>query len=170
MEKLRTWVLAIQIKKFLLLTFFLISAMGFGQYDSELTRVYPKAQKEVKNLIDQIESNIRNNQVEELIALHAYGPKFTEFDLGGKRQGPEENEQFERNVLGKITDVEKWEWNDLQINVYGGDVANVTFHANFKFKIGKDAFHYKMQGSLLFIKLEEGWRITHEHHAPLTLE
>jgi len=140
---------------------------GYGQRDPELTEQYPEAQKEVKAVIDQIETNIRNNQVDELIELHAYGPKFTEFDLGGNRQGPKENEEFERNVLGKITKVEKWEWNDLEINIYGGDVANVTFHADYKFNIEEKAFHYKMQGTLLFVKTKDGWKITHEHHAPI---
>ena len=138
-----------------------------AQSDTELTKEYPKAQREVKKVLDEIENNIRENKINELIALHAYGPKFTEFEVGGKRQGSKENEEFERNFLGSITEVEKWNWDDLKINVYGGDVANVTFHSNFKFKIEREAYHFKMQGTLLFIKTDEGWKITHEHLSPL---
>lgn len=104
--------------------------------EPELTKEYPEAQKEVKKALDEIEQSIRNNETDKLISMHAYGPKFTEFEVGGMRQGSKENEDFERSFLGTITRVEKWNWDDLQINVYGGDVANVTFHSDFKFERG----------------------------------
>ncbi|WP_339711857.1 nuclear transport factor 2 family protein [uncultured Kriegella sp.] len=148
----------------------LTAVFAKGQGDSALNQEYPDAKKEVKKVLDEIEKSIRKNKIDKLISFHAYGPKFTEFELGGKRQGSKENEEFERNFLGAITEVEKWDWNNLSINVYGGDVANATFHSNFKFKIGEEAYHFKMQGTLLFIKTDKGWKITHEHMAPLNEE
>ncbi len=139
----------------------------YAQLGDELNKEYPEAKEEVKQALDEIEQSIRNNEIDKLISMHAYGPKFTEFETGGKRQGSKENEDFERNFLGTITEVEKWDWNDLKINVYGGDVANATFHADFKFKRGKEAYDFKMQGTLLFIKTDDGWKITHEHMAPI---
>lgn len=141
---------------------------SYAQVGDELNKEYPEAKKEVKQALDEIEQSIRNNETDKLISMHAYGPKFTEFENGGKRQGSKENEDFERNFLGTITEVEKWDWNDLKINVYGGDVANATFHADFKFKRGEEAYDFKMQGTLLFIKTDDGWKITHEHMAPIT--
>ncbi|MCP9198674.1 nuclear transport factor 2 family protein [Gramella sp. GC03-9] len=138
--------------------------------EPELTKEYPEAQKEVKKALDEIEQSIRNNETDKLISMHAYGPKFTEFEVGGMRQGSKENEDFERSFLGTITRVEKWNWDDLQINVYGGDVANVTFHSDFKFDRGEKTYEMKMQGTLLFIKTPDGWKITHEHMAPIAQE
>ncbi|MGM0932060.1 MAG: nuclear transport factor 2 family protein [Bacteroidota bacterium] len=140
----------------------------YAQLGDELNEEYPKAKKEVKQALDEIEQSIRDNETDKLISMHAYGPKFTEFEVGGERQGAKENEDFERNFLGTITEVEKWDWEDLKINIYGGDVANVTFHSNFKFKRGEESYHMKMQGTLLFIKTDDGWKITHEHMAPIT--
>ncbi|SKB46987.1 SnoaL-like domain-containing protein [Salegentibacter holothuriorum] len=140
----------------------------YSQNDLEISNEYPEAKKEVKKALDEIEQSIRDNEVDKLISMHAYGPKFTEFQNGEKRQGSEENENFERNFLGTITEIEKWEWEDLKINIYGGDVANVTFHYDLEFKRGEESYDLKMQGALLFIKTNDGWKITHEHMAPLT--
>lgn len=140
----------------------------YSQNDLEISKEYPEAKAEVKETLVEIEQSIRDNKTDKLISMHAYGPKFTEFEVGGKRQGSKENEDFERNFLGTITEVQKWDWEDLKINVYGGDVANVTFHSNFKFKRGEESYDMKMQGTLLFIKTNDGWKITHEHMAPIT--
>lgn len=153
---------------FIVIAFFVITGSAISQNDLEINGEYPEAKTEVKEALDEIEQSIRDNETDKLISMHAYGPKFTEFEVGGKRQGSKENEDFERNFLGTITEVQKWDWEDLKINVYGGDVANVTFHSNFKFKRGEESYDMKMQGTLLFIKTNDGWKITHEHMAPIT--
>lgn len=145
----------------------LISQVAYSQSNSELTKDYPEAQKEVKAVLQEIENSIRANDMDKLISFHAYGPKFTEYGSGAKRTGSGENEEFERGFLGSITEVEKWDWEDLKISVFGGDVANVTFHADFKFKINEDEHQMKEQGTLLFIKTDQGWKIVHEHFSPL---
>ncbi len=142
----------------------------FGQAPKEINKDYPEAEKEVKLVLDEIEQSIRDNDMDKLISFHAYGPKFTEFKPGEMRTGPKENEEFERGFLGSITEIEKWDWDDLKIAVFGGDVAAVTFHSNFKFKTGEDPHHFQTQGMLLLIKTTDGWKITHEHLAPLTVE
>lgn len=65
---------------------FVVSPL-FSQTDIEIHDEYPEARKEVKKALDDIEMYIRENRMDELIAMHAYGPKFTEFEMGGKRQG-----------------------------------------------------------------------------------
>ena len=151
----------------ILIVFVFVSGSIAGQNDLEINKEYPQAQKEVKQTLDDIEQSIRNNEIDKLISMHAYGPKFTEFKPMEERTGSKENEEFERNFLGSITEVENWDWNDLKISVFGGDVASVTFHSDFKFKTGEDSHHFKTQGMLLFVKTDEGWKITHEHMAPL---
>ncbi|MUP44518.1 DUF3225 domain-containing protein [Gramella sp. BOM4] len=144
--------------------------LGQKNDQSEAFKEYPEAKKEVKQALDDIETYIRNNEMDKLIEMHAYGPKFTEFKPGEMRTGSKENEEFERGFLGSITEVEDWNWQDLKIAIFGGDVASVTFHSDFKFKTGEDPHHFKTQGMLLFIKTDEGWKITHEHLAPLNMD
>ncbi|WP_282017280.1 nuclear transport factor 2 family protein [Salegentibacter mishustinae] len=155
----------IKAKMFILIA--LLFGLSSAYCQTDLSKEYAQEKEEVKEALKEIEQSIRNNETDKLISMHAYGPKFTEFQDGGKRQGPKENEEFERNFLGSITEVEKWDWEDLEIHIYGGDVANVTFHSNFKFDRGEEAYDLKMQGTLLFIKTGDGWKITHEHMAPL---
>jgi ketosteroid isomerase-like protein len=98
--------------------------------------------------------------------MHAYGPKFTEFKNGELRNGSKENEIYERKTFSAVTEVVKFDSNNLQIAVYG-DVANVTFHSDFEFKFGEDIVVVNDQISLLFLKTEKGWKIVAEHHSPL---
>lgn len=154
---------------FIVIVFIFLSGSVNSQNDPEFIKEYPEAKKEVKKALDEIEQSIRDNDMDKLISFHAYGPKFTEFKPGEMRTGSKENEEFERGFLGSITQIEKWDWDDLKIAVFGGDVATVTFHSDFKFKTGEDPHHFKTQGMLLFIKTKDGWKITHEHLAPLTI-
>jgi hypothetical protein len=79
----------------------------------------------------------KDSDVDKLISFHAYGPKFTEFKGGEKRVGSTENEEYERGIFGNVTEVVKFNYDDLKIAMYG-DVANVTFHSDFHFKFGED--------------------------------
>ena len=44
--------------------------------------------------------------------VHAYGPKFTEFKNGQFRNDGAANEQYERDVFGRVFKVEKFGAND----------------------------------------------------------
>ena len=141
----------------------------YGQGDNLLDNPFPKAQRELRQVLDDIEQSVREGDMDRLISYHAYGPKFTEFKNGEHRTGPEANETFEREFLGSFTAVEKWELDDLKIAVFG-DVANVTFHADFVPYIGDEKLHMTGQFTLLFVKTQEGWKIVHEHMSPLKQE
>lgn len=131
---------------------------------------FPEAQKEVEQTMADIVQSVRDGDIDKLIAFHAYSPKFTEFKGGALRNGAEENEAFERNTFGAVTEVVKMDMNDMQIAVYG-DVANVTFHSDFHLKFGEDLAVVNDQISLLFVKNNDGqWRIVAEHHSPLNKE
>tara|TARA_R110002012_G_scaffold312603_1_gene523504 strand:- start:5326 stop:5802 length:477 start_codon:yes stop_codon:yes gene_type:complete len=145
----------------------LIFSLSHGQYKGNIiTDEFPSAKAEVKAVLDGIEQSIRDNNMDKLISYHAYGPKFTEFKNGEERTGSLENEEFERGFLGSFTKVEKWELDDLKIAVYG-DVANVTFHADFVPYIKEEKLHMTGQFTLLFVKTSKGWKIVHEHMSPL---
>jgi ketosteroid isomerase-like protein len=127
-----------------------------------------EAKKEVMETFGAIAQSIKEGDIDKLISFHAYGPKFTEFKNGKPRNGGKANEAYERSVFGSVTEVVKFDANDLQIAVYG-DVANLTFHSDFHLKFGEDLVVVNDQITLLFVKTSNGWKMVHEHHSPLTL-
>ena len=127
---------------------------------------FSKAKIEVMALMDELKQSINDGDVDKIISFHAYGPKFTEFKGGEKRVGSKENEEYERGIFGNITEVVKFNYDDLKIAVYN-NVANVTFHSDFQFKFGEDEVVVNDQITLLMVKTENGWKCVHEHHSPL---
>lgn len=134
-----------------------------------LTEKFEKEQDEVKAVLEDIKQALIDGDLDKLISFHAYGPKFTEFKNGEPRNDGAANEAFEREVFGGVTSIDKFNFDDLMIAVYG-DVANVTFHSDFHLKFGENAAVVKEQISLLFLKTDKGWKIVHEHHSPLKEE
>jgi len=127
---------------------------------------FPEAKQEVMETFGAIAQSIKDGDMDKLISFHAYSPKFTEFKNGEPRNDSEDNETYERNVFGSVTEVVKFDAKDLQIAVYG-DVANLTFHSDFQLKFGEDLVVVNDQISLLFAKTNNGWKMVAEHHSPL---
>ncbi|MCK0123908.1 nuclear transport factor 2 family protein [Gelidibacter sp. F2691] len=128
---------------------------------------FPEAKQEVLETFGAIAQSIKDGDMDTLIAFHGYSPKFTEFKNGAPRNGPAANEAYEREVFGAVTEVVKFEADDLQIAVYG-EVANLTFHSNFHLKFGDDLVIVNDQITLLFVNTATGWKMVHEHHSPLS--
>ena len=132
-----------------------------------LNNEFPEAQQELLDTFIGIAQSIKDGDMDKLISYHAYGPKFTEFKDGQPRNGGEDNEAYERSLFGSVTEVVKFDAKDLKIAVYG-DVANLTFHSDFQLKFGEELAVVNNQITLLFIKTDDGWKIVHEHHSPLS--
>lgn len=128
---------------------------------------FPEAKKEIIETWTAIEQSLREGDIDKLIAFHGYSPKFTEYKNGEVVNGAEANESFERNTFGAVTEVVKFDTVDFKVAVYG-DVANVTFQADFHLKFGDNLAVINEQTTLLFVKTTEGWKIVHEHHSPWT--
>lgn len=128
---------------------------------------FPESKAEIVAFMEVIKQAIVAGDIDKLISLHAYGPKFTEFKNGEPRNDGTANEAYERSVFGQVTGVEKLEYDDLKIAIYD-QVAMVTFHSDFHFKFGDDEAIVNDQISLLLAQTDAGWKIIHEHHAPLT--
>lgn len=127
---------------------------------------FPEAKAEVMAVMEELKQTIKDGNIDKLISGHGYGPKFTEFKNGEHRNGAKENEEHERGVFGSVTEVVKFDYDDLKIAVYG-DVANVTLHTDFHFKFGETDAIVNDQMTLLFVKSNDGWKCVHEHHSPL---
>ncbi len=131
------------------------------------------AQQEVLATFGAIGASIMANNEEgldELISFHAYGKKFTEFNYDSEGNGysfnGEENEANERAFFGgnKVTQFLPKE-NTLNIVVYHGNVANVTFISDFI--VGGNQVDLLI--TLLFVKTKGEWKLVHEHHSPENL-
>lgn len=133
-----------------------------------ITEEFPQAKAEIKNVLDAIFKSIQDKDADKLISYHVYGPKFTEFRDGDRRTGSEGNEAYERGLVDAISGFE-YELEDLLINVFG-EVAVVTFHANFRPTINEEEHHSTGQVTLVFINTDDSWKITHEHFSPLNPE
>jgi ketosteroid isomerase-like protein len=134
---------------------------------SATSQMFPQAQQEVLETWEAIVQSVIDGDIDLLISFHAYGPKFTDFKNGELRGGGEANEAFERAVFGSVTEVIKLDALDMQIAVYYGNVANVTFHSDFHLMFGDDLVIVNEQESLLFVKIQGQWKIVAEHHSPL---
>ena len=53
----------------------------------------------------------------------------------------------------------------MHIAVYG----NVTMHTDFRFKFGENLVVVNDQMTLLFVKIDDGWKNVSEHHSPLKM-
>ncbi len=126
---------------------------------------FTESKAEIQTVLDGIFKSIQENDADKLISYHIYGPKFTEFRDSEKRFNSEENEQYERGFVGAISGFD-YTLGDLKINVFG-DVAVVTFHADFRPTIGEDVAQIWGSTTLVFVKVNGEWKITHEHHSPL---
>ena len=131
---------------------------------------FPEAKQEVIETFGAIAQSIKDGDVDKLISFHAYGPKFTEFNDGELRYTGEENESHERAFFGETVDeggVLNFAADDLQVAVYYGNVANLTFHSNFLLVIGGEEVKVRKQITLLFVKTKGEWKMVHEHHSDL---
>jgi ketosteroid isomerase-like protein len=126
---------------------------------------FPEAQAEIQEVLDGTVQSLNDRDADKLISYHAYGPKFTEFKDGLPRGGSEANEKGERDLVAAISGWDS-ELNDLKINVFG-EVAVVTYHADFRPIIGGETKQLNYQVTLVLVNTDLGWKITHEHFSPL---
>ena len=134
---------------------------------SVINNNFLQAQDEVIETFLAIKQSIIDGDLDKLIAFHAYSDKFTEFKNGEKRNGAQANEDHERAVFGAVTEVVRFDALDLQVAVYYGNVANVTFHSDFHLMFGNELVKVHDQITLLFVKTNGEWKMVHEHHSPL---
>lgn len=129
---------------------------------------FTETQPEIHAVLDGIFKSIQDKDADKLISYHAYSEKFTEFRDSEPRFNAQDNEQYERGLVGAISGFD-YELGDLKIAVYG-DVAVVTFHADFRPAIGQDVIQTWESTTLVFVKTDRGWKITHKHHSPLNVD
>ncbi|MDZ7692775.1 MAG: hypothetical protein U5K69_16895 [Balneolaceae bacterium] len=68
-----------------------------------ITDQFPEAQAEIQAVLDGIFKSLQDKDADKLISYHIYGPKFTEFRDSEPRFNSQENEDFERGLVGAIS-------------------------------------------------------------------
>lgn len=162
-----------KITFFLLITGFILfySCEEDNNVEPEIDLIndqFPESQAEIQTVLDGIFKSIQEKNADKLISYHIYSPKFTEFRDSEPRFNGQENEDYERGFVGAISGFD-YNLGDLKINVFG-DVAVVTFHADFRPTLGADVLQIWGSTTLVFVKVDGAWKITHEHHSPLNVE
>jgi len=158
-----------------------VASKRHGSKGSVINQTYPKAQAEVLETFGAIGATITagagtgydSEYMDQLISFHAYGPKFTEFN-DGKLYDSAGNEHNERTLFGDTVDpggVKKFAAlpETLQVAVYYGKVANLTFISDFELMIGGVEYKVNNLITLLFVKTKGEWKMVHEHHSDANL-
>ena len=122
---------------------------------------FPEARAEIKRTLDGIFRSFQDKDADKLISYHVYGPKFTEFRNNEPLFGSAENEEFERGFVGAISAFD-YNLGGLKIDVFG-DVAVTTFEADFRPTIDGQVAQIWANVTLVFVKVNDSWKITHEH-------
>jgi len=167
--------------RLLLVSFFVLCVSTTNVVANSVTdQTYPEAQAEVLETFGAIAESIilgagqgyGGEYMDQLISFHAYGPKFVEFN-NGESFDSAGNEDGERQLFGEdleIGGVTKFAYieGSLNIAVYYGNVANLTFISDFELIIGGELHPVKNLITLLFVKTKGEWKMVHEHHSPVS--
>jgi ketosteroid isomerase-like protein len=127
-----------------------------------LTADYPTERAQIAHLLRDIFDSAEAKDLVKLDSYHWYGSKFTKFgsDSSG-RQDAAPARQGEHDGLTALSSL-KMQASDLKIDVFG-DVAIATFIADVSFKVGSNPVQKQERATMVFVKYQGNWKITHEH-------
>jgi ketosteroid isomerase-like protein len=117
---------------------------------------------QVQRRLEEIFDAAEKKDLARLDSYHAYGPAFTKFSPGELgREDAAASRRGEHEGLATLSDL-VMRADDLKIDVFG-DLAIATFILNSRFKHGTDSIEKKNRSTLVFVKDQGEWKITHEH-------
>ncbi len=129
------------------------------------TTNYSNEQVRIARRLSEILDAAEKKDLARLDSYHLYGPGFTKFSASPPgRQDAAASRKGEHEGLSAISDL-KMHARDLKIDVFG-DVAIATFILDSSFKAAGAAHQKEDQGTLVFVKNQGDWKITHEHFSP----
>jgi ketosteroid isomerase-like protein len=125
--------------------------------------LYPEEQEKVKQTLIHIFDLAKAKELDSVESYHLYGPKFTKFDDGEQpdRQDAETAKKAERELFNAVSGF-TYTLDDLKADVFE-DAAIATFIINVAFKMGDMSGTAKSRATIVFVKIGEDWKITHEH-------
>ena len=156
------------VKSVLLLSiiFLLVSCKGEQSSQQDLINdPFLGAQAELREIVKAIVNDAETANIEGLQAAHLVSDKFTKFGPRSfERQGVIATNESEAAFFGSITDF-KQETRDLKIDVFG-DVGIATYYPYVSFVQDGEEKTASGRQTLVFLKIDNGWKIVHEHGTP----
>ena len=126
---------------------------------------YPKAQAELRKVIESIGQDAMAADIDALQAAHLDSDKFTKFGPRSfQRQNIEQTNKSEAAFFSSIKNL-KYEAKDLKIDVFG-DIGIATFYPHASFVMDGQTMTSSGRQTLVFLKTKDGWKIVHEHGTP----
>jgi ketosteroid isomerase-like protein len=152
---------------FIIVCLFLITSCNQSTQNQDIiNEMYPEEQAVIKNLVQEIFDCVTEKDIDKLESFHLYGPKFTRFSDGGpKRVDANGTKEFERDAVAAI-DKFTFKIEDFKADVFG-KVAVATYIIDYYIKMGEIDASAKELGTFVLVKVDDNWKITHEHFSPL---
>ena len=128
-----------------------------------VTEQYPEEQKKLASIVQDIFRIAKNKDLERLDAFHLHSPKYTKFEESDvfTRRNIDEARKTENEQFSAISDF-TYEVQEFKADVFG-DVAITTFYLQYALKLGGTPMDGRERGTLVFVKLDNEWKIAHEH-------
>ncbi len=131
----------------------------------DLNAEYRQEKTQIERVLHQILDAAEKKDLPRLDSYHFYGPKFTKFgggqlgrlDAAAARKG-------EHDGLGAANNL-SMRADDLKIDVFG-DVGIATFILSYSYGSASERIEKKERSTLVFVKDDGSWKITHEHFSP----
>jgi hypothetical protein len=128
-----------------------------------VTEMYLDEQKNLESIVLDIFVTAKKKDLDRLDGFHLNSPKFTKFeesDIFTRRNYPEAR-KAENDIFSAISEF-KYEVQDFKADVFG-DAAVTTFYFQYKAKLGDASLAGRLRGTLVFVKVDNTWKIVHEH-------
>jgi len=128
-----------------------------------VTELYPEEQKKLESIVQDIFVTAKNKDLARLDAFHLHSPKFTKFEQEGifTRRNIDETRKTEAEGFSAVSDF-NYEVQDFKADVFG-DAAITTFYWQYTAKMGATPIAGRVRMTLVFVKVDNEWKIAHEH-------
>ena len=127
---------------------------------------YSVEKAQIEHRLQEIFAAAAARDFDRLDSYHFYGPKFTKFSGSSpERLDADAGRKGEHDGLGAISGL-KMQADALKIDVFG-NVGIATFILDYSFDSGGETKHAKERTTMVFVKENGAWKITHEHLSPI---
>lgn len=126
----------------------------------------PKDRAAIERRLQEILAAAESKDFERLDSYHAYGPKFTRYSgASAERMNATGARKGEHDGLVAVKGL-KMRTRDLKIDLLG-NVGIATFILDYNFDSSGETVYRKDRSTIVFIKEDGNWKITHEHLTPV---
>ena len=132
---------------------------------AKLNAPHPQEQAAVERRINEIFDAAEKKDMTRLDSYHFYGPKFTKFapEAMGRLNASAAREG-EHVGLAQLDEL-MMRADGLKVDVFG-DTAIATFVMTYSFRLNEEIIRKQAFATLIFVKMDGEWKITHEHFSP----